>query len=601
LDAAFQALDFPGLDWGGYSREEVLDLLTEAALDSLDGTGADFAADQPITPPDPTAFFALAERDGAAAALAAWEEARFYSPDQPRDDRGRWSAGGGGGASATGGGPNPDALKGDIPSRFAAGDNPAHTAKAYGLPEDFYDDQRRMHHGASGIPDMTGAVYVNEKYDPEGKVAAAVEAKADAYKRGLYEGSRRKGYDERVRAALADAAQRAAGEAGGSAAPNDFGGGMAHAGRAELRTASAAHVREFVAKGGPATGEEVAALGNHLARLTVSQLHDLRREHGLPAAGAWRMRRPDLVNVLAERFTAHRAGTPTRAARELAAVAAGGAFTASKYAPGDSTHAVEHGRTGFTVSAHPDGRFHVWDSGLAHQGVHDTAAAAVAHAANPPAKPSPDYQPRTADVETAARQGAVADAAARRAATPASTAPTAAGAEAVRREVVALFERAAHPDTTRAGILEAVRSLESLKRVDLDPIARDMGLTARYGSAAAVRTAIRDAILQRMGTARRSVGNPWDPNLGVAAKPSPAAPAAGGGAGQTVHVYSDLAGNRTYKLGGKVIPKAKAEELLRGGATRQAHFADADDGPPAQAPVRFVPYVQPAAAGGARA
>jgi hypothetical protein len=299
LDAAFQALDFPGLDWGGYSREEVLDLLTEAALDSLDqGGGADFADDSPAPPPDPAAFFALAERDGAAAALAAWEEAQFYSPDQPRDDRGRWSTGGGGGEST-------DA-------------------------------------------------------DP-------------------------------------------------------FRGGMAHAARSEARAGSAQAVRDFVAKGGPASGDEVAALGNHLARLTVAQLHALRAEHGLPAAGAWRMRRPDLVNALAGRFRDHRAALPTAAARELTAAVAGNpAFTESKYKPSDATHAYTHTGTGFRATAHPDGRFHVFGSGLTHEGVHDTAAEAVAHAANPPAKPSPDYQPRTADVETAARQGAVADAAARR-------------------------------------------------------------------------------------------------------------------------------------------------------------------------------------------
>jgi hypothetical protein len=295
LDAAFSSLDFPGLDWGGYSREEVLDLLTEAALDSLDGTGADFADDSPAPPPDPSAFFALAERDGAAAALAAWEEAQFYSPDQPRDDRGRWSTGGGGGESA-------DA-------------------------------------------------------DP-------------------------------------------------------FRGGMAHAARSQTRTASAQAVRDFIAKGGPATGEEVAALGNHLARLTVAQLHALRAEHGLPAAGAWRMRRPDLVNALAGRFRDHRASLPTAAARELTAAVKGNpAFTESKYKPSDATHAYTHEGTGFRVTAHPDGRFHVFGSGLTHEGAHDTAAEAVAHAASPPPKPSPDYQPRTADVETAARQGAVADAA----------------------------------------------------------------------------------------------------------------------------------------------------------------------------------------------
>jgi hypothetical protein len=325
LDAAFSSLDFPGLDWGGYSREEVLDLLTEAALDSLDGTGADFAAQAParFTPldsresdspdtADPSAFFALAERDGAAAALAAWEEARFYSEDEEAK-----------------------AHRQAVETALAAGkDVPAEVLKDY--------------------PDLKPA--------------------APAWE-----------------------------------------GGMTHAARSQTRTASAQAVRDFIARGGPASGEEVAALGNHLARLTVAQLHALRAEHGLPAAGAWRMRRPDLVNALAGRFRDHRAATPTHAARELAAaVKDNPSFKEAGYKPSDAVHAVQHQGTGFRATAHPDGRFHVFGSGLTHEGVHDTAAAAVAHAANPPAKPSPDYRPRTADVETAARQGAVADAAARR-------------------------------------------------------------------------------------------------------------------------------------------------------------------------------------------
>jgi hypothetical protein len=198
-------------------------------------------------------------------------------------------------------------------------------------------------------------------------------------------------------------------------------GALPHGERQAQRGGSLQHARDFVTKGSPATHAEVGALADHLSRLTVSQLHDLRKEHGLPAQGAWKQRKPELVQTLAGRLAAHRATLPTAAARELTAAVKGNHdFTESKHRPSDAVHAYTHEGTGFRATAHPDGRFHVWDTGLSHQGTYHTAAEAVAHAASPPAKPPPDYHQRVADVETAARQGTVADAAARRAGDAAS-------------------------------------------------------------------------------------------------------------------------------------------------------------------------------------
>jgi hypothetical protein len=110
-------------------------------------------------------------------------------------------------------GPNPDALAGRIPVGAAAGTNPAHLARSYGLPEDFYTDARRVVHGTGGYGEIRGAVHVNEKYDPEGKVAAALDARDRTAKRGDLTGARRRFHEEQVREALAQAVARAAGTA----------------------------------------------------------------------------------------------------------------------------------------------------------------------------------------------------------------------------------------------------------------------------------------------------------------------------------------------------------------------------------------------------
>jgi hypothetical protein len=102
--------------------------------------------------------------------------------------------------------PNDDAMSGRImiPGKWSAGVSPEEIAKNYGLPKDFYKDGRSVHDSV-----MYGEVLVNDKYDPDGLVAKAVNAKQSAYEQGLYKGSRRKHYDEQVQAALAAAVKRA--------------------------------------------------------------------------------------------------------------------------------------------------------------------------------------------------------------------------------------------------------------------------------------------------------------------------------------------------------------------------------------------------------
>jgi hypothetical protein len=328
-----QPVDVGGEDWGSYSRQEILDLLTEAALESLDGPAGN-----------------------------------AFNPNQPRDERGRFAGGGGvsGGEKQLHEMTRAEFVKANPPPRYG----------------DWRDDPgtkvQERH-----LRDLRARHMV--------RVMDAIEAGKHVPAHVLID------YPELKPAAPA------------------WEGGMAHGARSEARAASAAHVREFVTKGGPATHAEVGALADHLARLTVAQLHDLRKEHGLPAQGAWKQRKPELVQTLAGRLAAHRNTLPTAAARELTAAVKGNPdFVESKNRPSDAVHAYTHEGTGFRATAHPDGRFHVWDTGLSHQATHHPAAEAVAHAASPPAKGSPDYHQRTADVETAARQQAVADATARR-------------------------------------------------------------------------------------------------------------------------------------------------------------------------------------------
>lgn len=118
------------------------------------------------------------------------------------------------------------------PGKWAAGTSAKEMAKGFGLPEDFYDDQRRMERGTGGFPIMHGEVHISPKYDPDGKVQSAVEARLRASKQGTLTGANRRHHDEQVQKALAAAVAKAkggsspvAGEAkGGSSAPDDAAG-----------------------------------------------------------------------------------------------------------------------------------------------------------------------------------------------------------------------------------------------------------------------------------------------------------------------------------------------------------------------------------------
>lgn len=66
------------------------------------------------------------------------------------------------------------------------------------------------------------------------------------------------------------------------------GGGLSAADRGKGRAEARAAVDAFLKAGRPATDDEVKALAGHLARLTVAQLHELRRDYGLKGASALR-------------------------------------------------------------------------------------------------------------------------------------------------------------------------------------------------------------------------------------------------------------------------------------------------------------------------
>jgi hypothetical protein len=336
--------DVGGEDWGSYSREEILDLLTEAALESLDGPAGN-----------------------------------AFNPNQPRDERGRFA--GAGGHSRP---------EGKETGPFAA---ILSHSKAQNLDP---EDREKLRADLQRTKDRLGDSYGGTAVKMYG---GGTQVEVYRVKHG-YHGA------EKVIAATFPLPEHAP--------PGDFGHGMGHAARAELRTSSAAHVREFVTKGGPATHVEVGALADHLARLTVAQLHDLRKEHGLPAQGTWKQRKPELVQALATRLAEHRASLPTPVTKQLqAAATAHGDFKEAGYKPSDSTHTVVHETTGYRVSAHPDGKFRVWDRNLTHEASHSTATAALAHAASPP-RPKEQFRETVADFETKARQEAVANATARR-------------------------------------------------------------------------------------------------------------------------------------------------------------------------------------------
>jgi hypothetical protein len=81
-------------------------------------------------------------------------------------------------------------------------------------------------------------------------------------------------------------------------------------GTAAARDAASDAVREFARGRGPHTAAEAEALAGHLAKLTVAQIHTLKKEHGLKGSAP---NKAALVAKLAERFRAHRERNPVAA------------------------------------------------------------------------------------------------------------------------------------------------------------------------------------------------------------------------------------------------------------------------------------------------
>jgi hypothetical protein len=88
------------------------------------------------------------------------------------------------------------------------------------------------------------------------------------------------------------------------------GGGVSAEERASRRETAGKAARDFLTKSGPATKEELQALAGHLSSLTVKQLHDLRKEHGLKDP---RLLKADFVTALHGYFEKVRADAATKA------------------------------------------------------------------------------------------------------------------------------------------------------------------------------------------------------------------------------------------------------------------------------------------------
>jgi hypothetical protein len=98
------------------------------------------------------------------------------------------------------------AKQGDLPTKFAATINPRDIARAHGLPDDFYSDDRTQDREGR----ISGETAVNPKYDPEGAVIDADFARREAMKKRIYD-DRKKYYDQKVKDAIAAAVNRAVG------------------------------------------------------------------------------------------------------------------------------------------------------------------------------------------------------------------------------------------------------------------------------------------------------------------------------------------------------------------------------------------------------
>jgi hypothetical protein len=80
-------------------------------------------------------------------------------------------------------------------------------------------------------------------------------------------------------------------------------GGMTRQEHAARREAASSAIRDYLTATHQPTREETARLAGHLATLTVKQLHELRKEHGLKDP---RLLKEDFVNALHGYFQAHR-------------------------------------------------------------------------------------------------------------------------------------------------------------------------------------------------------------------------------------------------------------------------------------------------------
>jgi N12 class adenine-specific DNA methylase len=109
--------------------------------------------------------------------------------------------------------PGPAALAGDLPTAFLGMTNPVATARLYGLPDDFWDDGRKVEQSTRGFgtAGLVGSVVVNDKYDPDDAVGKALAERQNLVRQGQYKFMHRQRADAAVKQALAAAAARAAG------------------------------------------------------------------------------------------------------------------------------------------------------------------------------------------------------------------------------------------------------------------------------------------------------------------------------------------------------------------------------------------------------
>jgi hypothetical protein len=243
--------------------------------------------------------------DATAALEAHQGDAPFYSPDQPRDELGRWTSGGGvaGAGSAEDRPKAAEAMREQIAVYAGLGISPVEANQgdcstaareaikairavggqaAYGVPENnlghvwvvaggrHYDVQ-----APDGVDDPKDLPFFREESD-------------------LIEGGWRSTTDDRFGRVPALSATNRAGGIGRTPAE--------HAAR---RQAASDAVRVFASGQGPPTAAEAEALAGHLARLTVSQIHALKAEHGLRGSAP---NKAALVVKMAERFRTWREG-----------------------------------------------------------------------------------------------------------------------------------------------------------------------------------------------------------------------------------------------------------------------------------------------------